>query len=357
MAHSLTPDQRTQLSAALTARKPEGLAALPKTDLHAHGLLSASWIDLRALSPSGTEPPRRFDGVSGFFRWLKTNVNLPRRPAEYHALMSSAFRRMAAESVRYAELTLPVEEAKALRLDAADWADLIQDAAAPFSEGLEVALGVEVSRSMPPWRAKRLASKLVKAGRFAFVDFAGHESARGLADYRVVAAVARAGGMKLKAHLGEVGTAEDVRAGVEALDLDAVQHGIAAAQSQPVMDYLRDRGVVLNLCPASNVALGVVESIPTHPIGRLLRNGVAVTLNTDDYGIFGSDLGDQMLALHGTHTLTAEELAQIIDNGLRQIPHRRTAHGYDPGTPQQTAIDREGAAGLHAGPGPGEEPL
>ena len=71
------------------------------------------------------------------------------------------------------------------------------------------------------------------------------------------------------------------------LELDEVQHGIAAAQSEPVMRFLANNRIRLNICPTSNVMLGRVQSLDTHPIRMLFDAGVIVTINTDDVLVFG----------------------------------------------------------------------
>ncbi len=74
-----------------------------------------------------------------------------------------------------------------------------------------------------------------------------------------------------KAHIGEWGTAEDIRTGVELLHLDEVQHGIAAVNSAEVMRYLAENRIRLNITPTSNRKLGRVDSYEEHPIKTLYR--------------------------------------------------------------------------------------
>ena len=124
-------------------------------------------------------------------------------------------------------------------------------------------------------------------------------------------AEARARGLMLKAHVGEFGRAEDVRRTVEVLDLDEVQHGIGAAECRDVMRWLADKGVRLNVCPTSNVRLGVVADLSDHPIRRLHDHGVAVTVNTDDLTVFGQSVSDEYLNLFRAGVFTAEELDDI----------------------------------------------
>ncbi len=126
-------------------------------------------------------------------------------------------------------------------------------------------------------------------------------------------------GLKLKAHLGEWGTADDVVRGVELLELDEVQHGIAAAGSRAAMDFLVENKIRLNICPTSNVKLGRVDSLKHHPVQVLFRHGVEVTINSDDLLIFDSDVSKEYLRLYRNQVLTAEELDAIRLNGLRPV--------------------------------------
>jgi adenosine deaminase len=123
-------------------------------------------------------------------------------------------------------------------------------------------------------------------------------------------------GLRLKAHIGEWGSAEDVRKGVEILELDEVQHGIAAINSKEVIKYLVDNNIRLNITPTSNVKLGRVKRLSEHPIKELYRCGVNVTINSDDILIFDSDVSKEYLRLYEAGTLTAQELDNIRTNGL-----------------------------------------
>lgn len=122
--------------------------------------------------------------------------------------------------------------------------------------------------------------------------------------------------MRLKVHVGEWGTAEDVRRAVECLELDEVQHGIAAANDPSVVSFLADHKIRLNITPSSNYLLGRVKDLKTHPIAELYHSGVDVTINSDDVLIFDSDVSKEYLRLYQSGCLTAEELDNIRIIGL-----------------------------------------
>ena len=126
-------------------------------------------------------------------------------------------------------------------------------------------------------------------------------------------------GLRLKAHVGEWGTAKDVRTAVEELELDEVQHGIAAVSDESVIRFLADNKIRLNITPTSNILLGRVADMSMHPIGKLYRSGVDVTINSDDVLIFDSDVSKEYLRLYESQCLTAEELENMRKNGLKPI--------------------------------------
>ena len=114
---------------------------------------------------------------------------------------------------------------------------------------------------------------------YGTLDLSSDEFAQPIEIFKSLYRMAKARGLRLKAHVGEWGSADDVWHAVEELELDEVQHGFAAAESPAVMRFLADHHIRLNLCPTSNVMLGHVESIESHPIRRLYDAGIRVTVN------------------------------------------------------------------------------
>ena len=118
-------------------------------------------------------------------------------------------------------------------------------------------------------------------------------------------------------HVGESGSADDVRRAVEILGLDEVHHGIGAATSKDTMRFLADNHIQLNVCPSSNVMLGYAKDYEHHPIKTLVENGVEVTINTDDLLIFNSSIENEYLLLYKAGTLSVDQLEEIRLRGLK----------------------------------------
>lgn len=98
-----------------------------------------------------------------------------------------------------------------------------------------------------------------------------------------------------------------------------MQHGISSVSSAEVIQFLVNNNIRLNITPTSNVKLGRVQELRTHPIRELYRSGVDVTINSDDILIFDSDISKEYLRLYRQQTLTSEELDNIRLNGLRRL--------------------------------------
>jgi len=149
---------------------------------------------------------------------------------------------------------------------------------------------------------------------FESFDLFGDEYA--VPTYKKVYKKLRRKGLILKAHVGEFGSAELVREAVEALELDHVQHGIAASTSIEVMTYLRDNHIQLNVCPTSNVLLNRAKDYNSHPIKALHDNGIKVTINSDDMLIFDQSVSDEYFNLYHAGVFSPEELNKIRKNSL-----------------------------------------
>jgi len=151
---------------------------------------------------------------------------------------------------------------------------------------------------------------------FYSIDLYGDELAQPIENFKGIYRKAKEKGLILKAHVGEWGDANSVKKAVSELELNEVQHGIAASQSTQVMNWLSDHNIQLNICPTSNVMLARVESIKKHPIRELFDRGIKVTINSDDVLIFDSPVSGEYLKLFNEEVFTAEELNIIRMNGL-----------------------------------------
>lgn len=143
----------------------------------------------------------------------------------------------------------------------------------------------------------RWLTLFLELGCYRTLDLFGNEGAQPIEVFRRLYRMAKDKGLRLKAHMVEWGSADGVWRAVEELDPDEVQHGIAAAGSTMVIRMLADNHIRWDVCPTSNVMLGRVDRLETHPIRKLFDSGVEVTVNTDDVLVFGSGVSEEFLGL------------------------------------------------------------
>jgi adenosine deaminase len=127
---------------------------------------------------------------------------------------------------------------------------------------------------------------------------------------------AKKAGLHITVHSGEdnfPGAAENVRTAIEKLGAERIGHGVQIYKSPEVMKFVRDQKVALELCPTSNWLTSAVASTAVHPFRQLMEAGVAVTLNSDDPGIFDIDLVNEYEVLAREHAFTREEFDRVND--------------------------------------------
>ena len=126
---------------------------------------------------------------------------------------------------------------------------------------------------------------------------------------------ARAGGLRITLHAGEWGGAAQVRRAL-ALDPERIAHGPGAVDDPELCAELTARGITLDLCPTSNWQAGIVPSIAAHPLARLHRAGVPVTLSTDDTTVSDLTLSEEYVRAVEAIGLTLPELWAIDRHAL-----------------------------------------
>jgi len=101
------------------------------------------------------------------------------------------------------------------------------------------------------------------------------------------------------------------------LHADRLGHGVRCVEDPALVEHLRERQAPLEICPTSNVCLGVYPDYAAHPLRRLWDAGLLITVNSDDPPMFGTDLNHEYQVLVGHFGFDADELEQVSLNGLR----------------------------------------
>lgn len=305
---------------ALAREDAKALRAVPKADLHNHCALGGSRAFLHARTGVDIPPmPSGARSMAEMDAWSSSTIGARFDSSEGRRLLVEAtFRQAHEDGVTVLDIG---EDVWALHEyfhdDVGELVGVFAEARERHAPHTRLRLQIGMSRHCPiDYLEECLKPFWRHAQSFGSIDLYGDELAQPIEAFVPIYRRARERGLVLKAHVGEWGGADDVREAVELLDLDEVQHGIAAAHDPAVMEFLRERGVTLNVTPTSNLMLGRVESLRIHPIATLVRAGVQVTIGSDDVLAFDSGVSGEYLKLYQAGCLNADELDRIRRYGL-----------------------------------------
>ena len=302
---------------------------MPKAELHLHldGSLRIETA-LELARTRGVDAPRDVDGMRAvlvgpmpchdqaeLLRAFELPIALLQDAEALERVASELVETKAAENVRYLEIRwgplLHVARGLSLADGIAAATRGARDAAA--RTGTEVRLICTAIRSHDPGANVELAetaARFVDDGLTGW-DLAGPEARFPDPQLHAAAfAAARAGGLRITLHAGEWGGAPQVRRAL-AMDPERIAHGAAAIEDPDLCRELIARRVTLDLCPTSNWQAGLVPSIAAHPLARLHRLGVPVTLSTDDTTVSDLTLTDEYERALDQVGLTLPELWSI----------------------------------------------
>ncbi len=278
---------------------------LPKVDLHRHlegSLRLNTLLDIArqhniavpsdVLDLSNLVQMQEQDGSSfrTFLGKFDTLRLFYRSPEVIHRVTREAVEDAAKDNVKYLELRVtpvalsraegfPLEEATAWMLTAS------QEAAREFGIGVRVVLSVNRHESTK--LAEEVASLAVDHGADGVVglDLAGNEAEFPAGPFLGIFKEARESGLHLTVHAGEWGPASNIREAIETFDAERIGHGVHVLEDASVTQLARERGTAFEVCVTSNQQTGAVGDHASHPLPRMLANGINVTLNTDDPSI------------------------------------------------------------------------
>ncbi|TAM93322.1 MAG: adenosine deaminase, partial [Jatrophihabitans sp.] len=280
------------------------IAGLPKAELHVHHVGSASpriVAELAARHEGTTPVPADPELLAGYFSFTDfahfievylSVVDLIRTPEDIWTLTYEIGRDLAAQRVRYAELTLTPYSSITRGIPAEAYCEAVEDArrraAAEF--GLQLAWCFDIPGEAGVPSADLTVEVALRHRPDGLVSFGlgGPEVGVPRAQFAPHFARARAAGLHSVPHAGESTGPESVWDAIEHLGAERIGHGIAAARDPRLLGVLRDRGIALEVCPTSNVRTRSVPSLAAHPLAALVAAGVTVTINSDDPPMFAT---------------------------------------------------------------------
>lgn len=249
-----------------------------------------------------------------FLRVYEAATSVIQTPRDYADLLAVVLEQAAENGAIYAELF--VSPAFCGGGDLAAWRDYLaamtEAAARMRAQGIDSRGIVTAIRHFGPDRARASAicAAETAGGWIAGFGMGGDETIGKATDFAWSFDCAREAGLGLTCHAGEWGGPDSVRQAL-ALGCTRIGHGVRAVGDAALMRELADRGTVLEVCPGSNIALGLYPDWPAHPIARLADAGVKVTVSTDDPPFFHTSLRHEYDRLADAFGWSDPEFAEL----------------------------------------------
>jgi adenosine deaminase len=311
------------------------LTALPKAHLHLHFTGSMRHPTVVELAEEQgmwlpdaltVEWPPSLSATDekGWFRFQRlydVARTVLRSEESVRRLVLEAAQDEAVEGSRWLEIQVDPSGYAALFGGITAFTDLVLDAArqATAATGVPVQLVIAANRTRHPLDARTLARLAAQYAGRGVVGFGlSNDERRGEAlAFAKAFGIARSAGLLSTPHGGELRGPESVWSCLDGLGAQRIGHGVRSVEDPLLVAHLADAGVTLEICPQSNVGLGVYPDLASVPLRALFGAGIPIALGADDPLLFGSRLLDQYEAARVIHGFSDAELAELARMSVR----------------------------------------
>jgi aminodeoxyfutalosine deaminase len=306
------------------------VAGLPKAEIHVHHVGSASPRIVSELAarhpgtvPSDLDALREFYTFRDFGHFIEVYlavVDLLREPEDLRLLTYEVAADMAAQNIRYAELTLTPWTSVQRGIPIEAYVEAVEDARVAAERDLGVRLrwiydipgesGLPSGEDTLQYALHSAPETLVGFG------LGGPEVGVGRPQFKDVFAQARAAGLHSVPHAGETTGPQTVWDALRDLGAERIGHGTSAVQDPALVAHLVEHRVPLEVCPTSNIATRAVDALENHPLRQLYDAGVVVTVNSDDPPMFGTTLNREYEIAARLLDLDERGIADLAKNAV-----------------------------------------
>ena len=280
----------------------------------------ATLADLAATHGMTVPPIRGFANFGAFVGMYRAACEVLRSETELRRLVREVVEDAAADGVTWVEPAFyPPNHRGRLGPDEFTTEIVLDELALSGAElGVGTGLVIAADRTVPPPEAMDLAHMAARYAGRGVVGFglANDEAGHPPEPFAAAFAVARDAGLLAVPHGGELDGAASVLGCLDACGAHRVMHGVRAVEDPKLVARLAEDGVCLDVCPSSNVALGVVPTMGDHPLPQLLDAGVRCSLNADDPLLFGPGILAEYQLCRDTMALDDHALAGIARSSI-----------------------------------------
>jgi adenosine deaminase len=318
----------------MTADLTAFIADLPKVELHVHHIGSASpqtVAELAARHAGQTPVPAdpelladyfTFTDFAHFIEVYLSVVDLIRDPQDIWALTYQVGRDLAAQRVRYAEVTASPYSSVSRGISAEAFCEAIEDARArvftDFGTSLAWCFDIPGESGIPAADVTLDVALRCRPDGLVSFGLGGPEIGVPRPQFASHFAQARAAGLHSAPHAGESTGPQTMWDAINELGAERIGHGIAAAQDPALLTYLRERSIPLEICPTSNVCTRSVASLEEHPLPVIAAAGVPFSINSDDPPMFSTTINKEYAVAAAILGLDPQGVADLSRAAIRQ---------------------------------------
>ncbi len=256
-----------------------------------------------------------------FLEVYETATSVLTRPEDFAALTTAVLEQCSEHGVIYAETFLSPDFCGNAEVSVwREYLAAIQEAAVTAERDMGITLRgiVTCIRHFGPEQARKAAKCAAETAGDFITGFGmgGAENLDAPADFKWSFDCAREAGLGITTHAGEWGGAKSVRDSIEALSPSRIGHGVQAIDDPALCEVIAEQEITLEVCPGSNVFLGVYPSLKAHPIEKLRERGVKVTVSTDDPPFFRTTMSAEYEGLADTFHYDEATFTELNTNAI-----------------------------------------
>lgn len=304
---------------------------MPKVELHVHlegaiepttllKLARRHRVRLPADDAAGIREWFQFSDFAHFIEIYLTCSKCLRDPEDFQEITYDFMAHQAEQNVLYSEVHFTIGTHLANGANGGEVAHALDEAMAEGERryGTRMRLIPDIVRDVGVDRADRTVEWALDNRNRGVIalGLSGFES-KPNEPFKEHFDVAHAEGLRIAVHAGETQGPESIRSALEICRPERIGHGVRSIEDPSLVEMLRDQEIPLEVCVSSNVCLGVVPDVTSHPFDRLRQAGVELTVNSDDPPFFNTTLSGEYLLLHETFGYSPNDLAQLSRAGLR----------------------------------------
>jgi adenosine deaminase len=310
----------------------EFVRRMPKAELHVHlegsvqpeTLLELSRRNNVPLPAKTVEELRAWYAFTSFEHFIQVYWQLSeciRTPEDIEFIAREFLKGQAAQHILYSEVTytaythyrqkgIPFDDQLAALNRARTWGE--------ETLGIRMGLIIDISREMPAEKGKLCAEWAISGMDDGVValglggDEAGHPPEK----FAEAFALAEEAGLPSVVHAGETGGPKSIWGALDTLKAVRIGHGVRCLEDPALVRELRERQIPLEVCPTSNLCLGIVPDLRSHPLPQLVAEGLYVTVGSDDPALFNTTLTDEYLEIAAAFGYDERDLVGFVERAV-----------------------------------------